>query len=179
MGKSTNWPARFAEMMDLVGLSDEDRQLIKDSGNLIMAQARGLNDYVYDELLRHPQSRKFFVTANDEPDEKRIEANKQTMISWLRATVTAPLNEGFIRYLVGISHMHANIPIHRPHLSPIAPRYIIGTISFYQTAVADILHRGMPDSAQAARTSTAWNKWFMVQLEMLLASYLAHDDQED
>ena len=90
MGKSTNWPARFAEMMDLVGLSDEDRQLIKDSGNLIMAQARGLNDYVYDELLRHPQSRKFFVTANDEPDEKRIEANKQTMISWLRATVTAP-----------------------------------------------------------------------------------------
>jgi hypothetical protein len=165
-------------MIDLVGLSEEDRELIRASGAIIIANARYLNDFVYDQLLRHPQARKFFVTENDEPDEKRIEANKQTMISWLRATITAPSNEGFIRYLVGISQMHRNIPIHRPGLSPVAPRYIIGTISFYQTAVADLLHQHLSDTALALRTSIAWNKWFMVQLELLLASYLAHD-QED
>jgi hemoglobin-like flavoprotein len=165
-------------MVDLVGLSEEDRQLIKTSGPLIIAQARRLNDFVYDQLLRHPEARKFFVTDDDRPDEKRIEANKETMISWLRATVTAPSNEGFVRYLVGISQMHRNIPIHRPHLSPVAPRYIIGTISFYQTAVADILRQHMADPVLAGRTCVAWNKWFMVQLELLLAGYLAHD-QED
>jgi hemoglobin-like flavoprotein len=178
MTRYTDWPARFAEMADLVGLTQEDRQLIRASGPLIMAQARRLNDVVYDQLLQHPQARKFFVTDDDKPDTKRIEANKETMISWLRATVTAPSNEGFVRYLVGISQMHQSIPIHRPHLSPVAPRYIIGTISFYQTAVAEILHRQMADPALAARTSVAWNKWFMVQLELLLAGYLAHDQDD-
>ena len=85
-----NWPARFAEMVDFVGLSEEDRQLIKASAPIILARADHLNDFVYDQLLEYPQARQFFVTDNDEPDEKRIEANKQTMLSWLRATVAAP-----------------------------------------------------------------------------------------
>lgn len=178
MNNRTNWPARFKEMIDLVGLSDEEMQLIRASGSIIISNARVLNDFVYERLLQFPHARKFFVTANDEPDEKRIEANKQTMISWLRATITAPSNEGFIRYLVGISQMHRNTPIHRPELSPVPPRFIIGTISFYQTAVADILHKHMADTALASRTSVAWNKWFMVQLELLLASYLAHDNDD-
>jgi hemoglobin-like flavoprotein len=175
MSDGTNWPARFAEMVNLVGLSEEDRQLIKASSPVIMAQARHLNDLVYDHLLQYPQARKFFVTDNDEPDEKRIEANKQTMISWLRASASASSNEGFVRYLVGISQMHRNIPLHRPHLEPVAPRYIIGVISYYQTAIADVLHQQMSDAALASRTSIAWNKWLMVGLELLLAGYLAHD----
>jgi len=178
MESRTDWPARFAEMLDLVGLSEEDRQLIKASGPLIMSHAGRLNDYVYDQLLQHPQSRKFFVTKDDKPDAKRIEDNKQTMITWLRATATAPLNEGFIRYLVGISQMHRNIPVHRAHLSPVAPRYIIGTIAFYQSAIADILQQEMSDAGLAARTSVAWNKWLMVGLELLLSGYLAHDGED-
>jgi hypothetical protein len=35
----------------------------------------------------------------------------------------------------------------------------------------------MDDIAQALRTSKAWNKWLMVQIEPLLASYLSY--QED
>jgi Protoglobin len=178
MSTHTNWPARFAEMLDLVGLSDEDRQLIKASSVLIMPHAGRLNDVVYDQLLRYPQSRKFFVTADDKPDAKRIEDNKQTMITWLRATATAPLNEGFVRYLVGISQMHRNIPTHRSQLSPVAPRYIISTISFYQTAIAGILHQEMSDPALASRTCVAWNKWLMIGLELLLAGYLAHDGDD-
>jgi len=174
----TNWPARFEEMTDFVGLTDEDRKLIKDSGPLIVAQARPLNDFFYDSLLKYPEARKFFVTAADEPDEKRIEDNKKTMISWLRASATAPTNEGFIRFLVGISQMHENTPVHRPELSPVAPRYIIGTISFYQTAIADILLEKIPNANLAIRTSQAWNKWLMVMLELLLANYLIHDADE-
>ena len=178
MSTHTNWPVRFAEMIDLVGLSEQDRQLIKTSSSLIMPHAGRLNDIVYDQLLQHPESRKFFVTDDDQPDAKRIDDNKQTMITWLRATATANLNEGFVRYLVGISQMHRSIPIHRPHLSPVAPRYIIGTISFYQTAIADILHQEMSDPVLASRTSVAWNKWLMVGLELLLAGYLAHDGDD-
>ena len=164
-------------MVDFVGLSEEDRQLIKASAPIILARAGSLNDFIYDQLLKYPQSRQFFVTGNDEPDAKRIEANKQTMLSWLRATVAAPLNEGFIRYLVGVSQMHRNIPIHRTGLPPVPPRFIVGIISYYQTVIADLLHEHMSDSALALRTSQAWNKWLMVQIEPLLASYMSYQEE--
>ena len=175
MSNVTDWPARFEEMIDFVGLLEEDRQLIKASAPIIMQYADSLSDGVHDHLLQYPQARQFFVTDSDERDEKRIEANKQTMISWLRATANAPLNEGFVRYLVAISQMHVNIPIHRPTLGPVAPQYIIGTISYYQTAIADLLNQRMSDPAQASRTSVAWNKWLMVGLDLLLAHHPAHD----
>ncbi len=178
MSKVTHWPARLEEMVDFVGLSEEDRQLIKASAPMVMQHARRLTDAVYDQFLQYPQARQFFVTEHDEPDVERIEANKQTIISWLRATATAPTNEGFVRYLVAISQMHVNVPIHRPHLGLVAPRYIIGTISYYQTAIAELLHRQMPDPNLASRTSIAWNKWLMVGLELQLAHYLS-DNQDN
>ncbi len=175
MSKVMDWPARFEEMIDFVGLSDDDRQLIKDSAPIILANTRGLTEVIYDHLLRFPEAGKFFTTDDGERDEKRIEDNIQTMVSWFRVSVTAPLNQGFIRYLVGISQMHENIPVHRPNLSPVAPRYIIGTMSYYQTALDDLLHPKMSDPKLAWRTSVAWNKWLMVMLELLLANYLVHD----
>ena len=46
MSNMINWPARFAEMVDFVGLSEEDRQLIKASAPIILALAGHLNDFV-------------------------------------------------------------------------------------------------------------------------------------
>jgi hemoglobin-like flavoprotein len=175
MSKVTNWAARFEEMVDFVGLSEEDRQLVKASAPLIMQHASHFTDVLYDRFLQYPQARQFFVTDDDKPDEKRLEANKQTMLSWLRATASAPLNEGFVRYLVATSQMHANIPIHRPPLPPVPSRYIIGAISYYQTAIADLLHQHLSDAVQASRTSKAWNKWLMTSLVLLLANYLPHE----
>ena len=68
----------------------------------------------YKALRPLDLARKFFTTESGDPDPKRVEANKQTMISWLRATAAAPLNEGFVRFLVATSQMHKNIPTHRP-----------------------------------------------------------------
>jgi hypothetical protein len=178
MSNMPNWPARFAEMMDFVKFSEEDRQLIKASAPIILTHADSMAEYVYDSFLKYPQARKFFVTDDDKPDAKRIEDNKQTMFSWLRATAAAPLNEGFIRYLAAISQMHLNTPLHRPGLSPVPPRYVIGTIAYYQTTIAELLQQHMTDSALASRTSMAWNKWLMIGLELLLAHYLLHNNED-
>ena len=71
-----DWSSRFEEMVAYVGLTDEERQLIKDSAPIINAQARQMNDDIYDQILTFPEARKFFVTEDDKPDEKRIEDNK-------------------------------------------------------------------------------------------------------
>lgn len=175
MSQVIDWSARFKETMSFVGLTEEERQLIKASAPLIIAQVGRLNNEIYDRILEYPQARQFFVTADDRPDAKRIEDNKQTMISWMRATVAAPMNDGYIRYLAAISQMHHNTPLHRPGLPPVPPRFIIGVLSFYQTAIADILHDKMPDADLAWRSSKAWNKWLMVQVEPLLASYMRYE----
>lgn len=176
MSEARHWPARFEEMIKFIGVTEEERQLIKDSSKLVMHHARQLTDVIYDQFLDYPKTRQFFVTEHDEPETKRIEANKQTVISWLRATASAPTNEGFSRYLAGISHMHLNTPLHRPGLDAVAPRYIIGTIAYYQTAIAKLLHENLPDADLAARTSIAWNKWLMIGLDMQLVHYLSHDE---
>lgn len=178
MSNGIDWPARFMEMVDFVGLSEEDRQLIKASAPIVLARAGKLSDFIYDQLLKYPEARQFFVTDNDEPDARRIEANKQTMISWLRATVAAPLNAGFIRYLAGVSQMHMNTPLHRPGLPPVPPRFVIGILSHYQTIIADLLHEHMADATLAFRASKAWNKWIMVQVEPLLAAYLSYEEED-
>jgi hypothetical protein len=49
---------------------------------------------------------------------------------------------------------------------------MIGTISFAQTALAELLPQVMDDGEQAAQASIAWNKLLMVQLDVLLAGYI-------
>ncbi len=177
MSEASHLPAKFEEMIKFVGMTEEERHLIKTSSALIMQHARHLTDVIYDQFLEYPKTRQYFVTDDDQPDTKRIEANKQTVISWLRATASAPTNEGFVRYLAGVSQMHLNTPLHRPGLDAVAPRYIVGTISYYQTAIAQLLHDNLPDADLASRTSIAWNKWLMIGLDMQLLHYVTHNDE--
>ena len=178
MSNVIDWSVRFAEMFNFVDMTEEDRQLIKASAPLVLTRLGKFNDQIYDKLLQYPQARQFFVTADDQPDGRRIEANKQTMISWMHATVAAPMNDGFISYLAAVSQMHYNTPLHRPGLPPVPPRFIIGVLSFYQTALADLLHEQMSDADLAWRTSKAWNKWLMLQVEPLLAAYMRPEKED-
>jgi hypothetical protein len=50
---------------------------------------------------------------------------------------------------------------------------MIGTMSFAQTAIASVLSADMADPARVLRTSTAWNKLLMLQLDVLLAGYVS------
>ena len=55
---------------------------------------------------------------------------------------------------------------------------MVGTISFVQTALADVLRQELADPEEALRAATAWNKMLMVQLDILLAGYLTETPTE-
>ena len=168
-----NWPARLEDMVAFVGLTEEDRQLIRASSSIIMDHAQSLTDAVYDHFLNFPQARKFFVTESDQVDEERLARRKHTLIRWLRDSASFDLDENFAGYLLAMGISHGYPPTHRAHLGPVPSRYMIGTISFAQTAIADLLRQEMADTDTALRTSAAWNKLLMVELDVLLAGYLA------
>ena len=49
---------------------------------------------------------------------------------------------------------------------------MVGTISFVQTAIAQLLFQEMDDPQKAMLASLAWNKLLIVQLDILLAGYV-------
>ena len=83
-----------------------------------------------------------------------------------------PSNDAFARYLIAVSAMHRDIPIHRPGLPPVPTQFVIGTISWYQTRLIQIFEEELGDLRKAAEASVAWNKMLMVSLDILLGAYL-------
>ena len=168
-----NWPARLEDMVSFVGLADEDCRLVRASASIVMEHAEGLTTAIYDHFLKFPQARKFFVTEDGQVDEERLARRKHTLVRWIRDTAAASLDESFTVYLLAMGVSHSYPPTHRAHLGPVPSRYMIGTISFAQGAIADLLRREMKDTDLALRSSIAWNKLLMVELNVLLAGYLA------
>ena len=172
MTVSPNWSARMEEMVSFVGLSEGDRKLIRDSAAIVMENAGTLAESVCSHFLNYPDARKYFVDGNGEVDEERVDANKRTQITWLRNSSAAPMNEGFPRYVAAVGIMHKHMSTHRPGLGRVPARFVIGTVSYYQTSIATLLHDNIPDPRLASQTSIAWNKLLMYQLDLLLASYM-------
>jgi hypothetical protein len=63
-------------------------------------------------------------------------------------------------------------------MGSIPSRFMVGTISFVQTAIADVLLQEMDDPREAMKSATAWNKMLMVQLDILLAGYVTETPTE-
>ena len=164
-------------MASFVGLTDEDKGLIRASAPVVTEHARALTDAVYDHFMGYPQARKFFVTDDGEVDQVRLDRRKHTLIRWLRESAAAKLDESFAGYLLAMGVSHGYPPTHREHLGPVPSRYIIGTISFAQSAIGDLLLREMADPELALRTSLAWNKILMVELDVLLAGYVTEPER--
>ena len=171
-----NWPARMEEMASFVGLDEDAKGLIRASAPMIEEHTVALTDAVYDHFMAYPQARKFFLTETGEVDEERLARRKHTLIRWLRETAACDLDERFAGYLLAMGISHGYPPAHREHLGPVPSRHMIGTISFVQSAIADLLLREMDDTGLALRTSIAWNKLLMVELVMLLAGYITEPD---
>lgn len=167
-----DWPARMKELMGFVGLTQADLDLVRATAPLILKHAEGLADAVYDHFLKFPPARQFFVTAQGEPDQAQLARRKHSLIRWFRNSIEFKVDEDFPISLLAIGIVHSHPPTHRAHLGSIPSRFMIGTISFAQTALAELFRSEMGDPDRAIRASAAWNKLLMVQLDILLAGYV-------
>jgi hypothetical protein len=168
-----DWPARMKGMAEFMGVSQADLDLVQATAPIILKHATGLTDAVYDHFLKFPQARQFFLTPEGEVDQEQLARRKRSLVRWLRNSVDFKIEEDFPIYLLAISVSHSHPPAHRAHLGSIPSRFMIGTISFAQTALAELLRREMShDLDLAMRAAAAWNKLLMVELDILLAGYV-------
>ena len=170
--QTTNWPERLREVVKYVNLTEEDRGLIRATGPIVRRYSDQLTTEVYDHIFRFPNAGRFFSYEDGSPDPKRVKDNKDSMMQWLNYLSQAPSNDAFARYLIAISAMHRDIPMHRPGLPRVPSQFVIGTISWYQTRLIEIFEDELGDLRKAAKASVAWNKMLMVSLDILLGAYL-------
>ena len=160
------------QMADFVGLTDEDLNLVRASGPLLLARADELTAAVYDHFLQFPPAARFFLTPEGEIDQSRLDRRKHSLGRWLTNSIEFRLDEQFPVFLLAMGVVHSNPSLERGYLGSVPARFMIGTMSFAQTAIASVLAEDMDDPAQVLPTCVAWNKVLMLQLDVLLAGYV-------
>ena len=103
---------------------------------------------------------------------------KHSLTRWLRGSIEFQIDDDFPIRLLATGVVHSHPPTHRAHMGSIPSRFMVGTISFVQIALADVLRQELADPEEAIRAATAWNKMLMVQLDILLAGYLTETPTE-
>ena len=167
-----DWPTRMQQMADFMGFSEEDLELVRASGPILLDRADELTSAVYDHFMQFPQTARFFLTPEGEIDQTRLDRRKHSLARWLRHSIDFRLDEQFPVFLLAMGVVHSNPSLERGYLGSVPARFMIGTMSFAQTAFDGVFLEAMPDPVQALRASVAWNKLLMLQLDVLLAGYV-------
>ena len=172
MARIVDWPARMAEVAKFVGLGPEELELLRATAPVVLKHAEELTGGVYDHFLKFPDSRKFFLDETGEVNDEKLTRRRHSLTRWLRGSIEFQIDDDFPIRLLATGIVHSHPPVHRAHMGSIPSRFMVGTISFVQTAVADVLLQEMEDPREAMKASIAWSKMLMVQLDILLAGYV-------
>lgn len=172
MPRIVDWPARMREIAEFVGLGEAELAIVRATGPAVLKHAEALTASVYDQFLNFPESRRFFLNDDGDVDEPKLDRRKHSLLRWLRGSLDFQLDQDYPIRVLATGIVHSHPPSHRAHLGSIPSRYMVGTISFIQTALNEVLHQEIEDPVEAMKASVAWSKLLMVQLDILLAGYV-------
>ena len=163
----TDMPRFIRDMMEFVGMSEADVAAIRRSAPNVLAHERELTTALYDHFIKFPRSAQFFLKADGEVDQVRLERRKHSLGRWLRETAETAITHEFSYYLLSAALAHG----HRPTApGPIPQHLMVGAMSLTQTALAGIFAQEL--GADAAAASVAWNKLLLVQLSVFMLAYV-------
>ena len=168
-----DWPGRLKQLAEFVGLDQGELDLIKSTSDAILKHVDELTGAVYDNFLRFPETRRFFLEADGEVDDVRLTRRKHSLARWLRGSIDFKIDYDYPIRVLATGVVHSHPPSHRAHLGSIPSRFMIASMSFIQTALAEVLLEELEDQGLAMRASIAWNKMLMLQLDILMAGYVS------
>jgi len=172
MQRIVDWPARMKEVAEFVGLDQGELDIIESTRELVLSRGEELTAAVYDHFLEFPETRRFFLEEGGEIDEAKLDRRKHSLLRWLTGSIGFKIDADYPIRLLATGIVHSHPPSHRAHLGSIPSRFMIGSMSFIQTALAQMFHEEISDPGEAHSASVAWNKLLMVQLDILQAGYI-------
>ncbi len=178
MARVIDWPGRMQELAEFVGLDQKGLELIQATREVVLTHGEELTASVYDNFLSFPESRRFFSDEHGSVNEERLTRRKHSLMRWLRGSIDFQMDEDYPIRVLAMGIVHSHPPLHRSHLGSVPARFMIGTISYIQSAVADLLRRELADPDLAMQATSAWNKMLMLQLDIMLAGYVTEVPNE-
>ena len=160
------------ELAEFVGLDQEGLELIQSTREIVLEHGEELTASVYDNFLDFPETRRFFANELGEVNEERLTRRKHSLMRWLRGSIDFQMDQDYPIRVLAMGIVHSHPPLHRSHLGSVPSRFMIGTISYIQSAVTDLLRRELDDPDFAIRAASAWSKMLMLQLDIMLAGYV-------
>ena len=168
-----DWPGRLKQLAEFVGLDQGELDLIKSTSVAVTKHADDLTAAVYDNFLKFPETRRFFLADDGEVDEDRLTRRKHSLTRWLLGSIDFKIDYDYPIRVLATGVVHSHPPSHRAHLGSIPSRFMVASMSFIQTALAAVFRKELEDQDLAMRASIAWNKMLMLQLDILLAGYVS------
>ncbi len=172
MPELVDWPARMKEVAAFVGLAQNELDIIESTRELVLSKGEEITGEVYDHFLKFQVTRRFFLNEDKAVDDDRLERRKHSLLRWLRGSLDFKIDEDYPVRLLATGIVHSHPPSHRAHMGSIPSRFMIGSMSYLQTLLANIFYSEMKDPGEAHQASVAWNKMLMVQLDILQAGYI-------
>lgn len=161
----------FHYMAEFVKFTEDDRRAIRESTLIVEKHLPAIISEFYVNLLKHPQTRKFFLRKDGTVDAGYLQLRMYHQANFWRRTAGAEFDDeyaGFVDY-VGRAHTSrgadAHIYIHE--------QYVIGMVGFVQNAIIDALieELGEYNKDLEYRAILAWNKLCTILLELLTRAY--------
>ncbi len=172
MTQVIDWPGRMQELAEFVGLDQDGLDLIQATREVVLEHGDDLTASVYDNFLEYPETRRFFADERGEINDERLTRRKHSLMRWLRGSIDFQVDTDYPIRVLAMGIVHSHPPLHRAHLGSVPARFMIGTISYIQSAVTDLLRRELDDPDMAIRAASAWSKMLMLQLDIMLAGYM-------
>ncbi len=166
---ATDMPRFVRELMAFVGFDERDAATVRESAPVVLAREAELTAALYDRFLEFPESVRFFLGPDGEPDAARLERRKHSLGRWLRETAQAAVTHESAYYLLGIGLSHSHRATGPGGVVP--SHLMVNGISLTQTALAQLFAQTLGDARAALAASVAWNKLLLVHLNVLLLGY--------
>lgn len=161
------WPAP-EEMWDtqrrFVNLNDGDRQAMIATSEILLRHAADFVVAAYDHLRDFPETAAI-LGWEQEVDEEHLAERRRFFAVWIARTIGLDLSSDFARYLYRAGRLHAG---HGPRQTNVDDMFVTGTMSLILDAFATWFREAGLDTVTATRALSGWNKYLLMQLQLML-----------
>ena len=117
-----------------MGPDQGELEVRESTRDRVLARGVELTAAVYDHFLKVPETRRFFLEEGGEVDEEKLDRRKHSLLRWLTGSIGFKIDQDYPIRLLATGIVHSHPPSHRAHLGSIPSRFMIGYMSFIQTA---------------------------------------------
>ncbi len=157
----------WTRLIRFVGLEEADQAAMVQTVEPLFAHGLEVVVANYDYLQRVPETASILGWEQG-ADPEHLAERRRFFTVWMARTLGLDLGTDFADYLFYAGKAHAG---HGPRHIHVPETWITGAVSLTQTTFARLISENVGDAALAAAAIAGWNKYLMVQLDLMLLGY--------